>query len=272
MSRPYLAQDSHLDNVRVMIYVNTSSTLEKEQLDKFIEDTADNIGNIVVSNLESKVRDLTLKARESVIRKESMEEGPLERTMTRTESQSENAPYREVTAKLLIGDVFEGSAEDVEEGRSEYVSPRQRVIEEEDETAEVETRPRLTSDGGKMRPTSSSFSSISEHQQREEQMRKEIGQTIESQLSCAGYESLGRYMCPDPESIGVEDLYEPVDPSEFSLNFKPSRTSERSIHFVLTSARGLRDIRQLIKRTKEEESQTLASNVSCINVYEIPDL
>lgn len=260
MSYPFLAQDSHEDSIRVMIYVNTSVSLEKEQLDKFIEDTSEDVGNLVVSTLESQVRDLTLHADRAMTEKTSTSRSFATRTLSNQESpDSKRSPFREVTAKSLIGRTLDHSYNDSEG-------------EEDGEEGEKSFTGRTaTSKQGETEPL------LDEHQ-REDQPRKEINQAAtpyKTHFSFTDYETLDKYRYAKPlihDEITAEDLYAPVDPSELNMNYKAAREGEQSIHFVLTGARGLRNMSQVAKRGKGEDTMRLQDTTSCINIYEIPNL
>ena len=237
----------------MMIHVNTSAVIEKEQMTKMIEEKHDEFDGLVHSSIGQKMQEMEVRAQES--RQAAGEGSGNDRTLTASDSF------------ISYSDEDEDSFEDA----SMEFSTRPPLSPEEDRGTEQTGS--SVPQGAEARPllTSSQQTDV-----REEQLRKEIGHSISSyhtRFSSTEYETLNASATEQTDSIVTpEQLYTPVNPADLNIYYRPAiAADDNSTHFVLTGGRGLQDFRQL-QRKGSRDAITDEDTDSYLLIYNIPNL
>lgn len=257
VSRPFVAMDAHVTGVRMMIHVNTSAVMEKEQMTQMIEQKHEEVDGLVHSSISQKMHAMEIRAQE---RQQAVDTGNEQdgsgndRTLTASDSFiSYSDSFEDVS--LSLGRQLPQASEGERQGTKQAVSPVSQV-----ELARA-------------------ISTTSQQQEgREEQLRKEIGRSISSyhsRYASTEYETLNFDATQQRKSrsIATEDLYTPVNPADLNIYYRPAVGTDvsNSTHFVLTGGRGLQDLRQL-QRKGGRDTITDEDTDSFLLIYNIPNV
>ena len=254
VSRPFVAMDAHVTGVRMMIHVNTSAVMEKEQMTQMIEQKHEEVDGLVHSSISQKMHEMEVHAQE---KRQAQDAGNNQdgagndRTLTASDSfVSYSDSFEDVSLSLSrpLPRAPEGGSQ-----REEVVSPVPPA-----ELARAISTTSQQQDG------------------REEQLRKEIGHSISSyhsRYTSTEYETMNFDATQRrSRSIAPEDLYTPVNPADLNIYYRPvvAADDNNSTHFVLTGGRGLQDLRQL-QRKGARDTITDEDTDSFLLIYNIPN-
>lgn len=259
VSRPFVAMDAHVTGVRMMIHVNTSAVIEKEQMTKMIEEKHDEVDGLVHSSISQKMHEMEVHAQES---RQALYTGG-------TEEGSGNGG----TLTLTASDSFISYSDDdsFEDASTEFSGQPPHTPEGRNEGT-VQGSSSVSQAGARSTSTSSQ-----QQDGREEKLRKEIGHSISSyhsRYSSSQYETLNSDAVQQTgRVITTEDLYTPVNPADLTVYYRPAVATDdsNSTHFVLTGGRGLQDLRQL-QRKGSKDTITDEDTDSYLLIYNIPNL
>lgn len=241
----------------MMIHINTSAMMEKEQMTKMIEEKHDEFGGLVHSTISQKMREMELHAQEG--------------RQTANGGAEEGARNDRT---LTTSDSFISYSDDDDSFDDASMESNARPPHSPENNRETQQAGSSVSQGAEARPVSTSSQ---QQNGREEQLRKEIGDSISSyhtRYSSSEYETLNNSAADqDGRVITPDDLYTPVHPADLNIYYRPvtALDDSNSTHFVLTGGRGLQDLRQL-QRKGSKETITDEDTHSYLLIYNIPNL
>ena len=258
VSRPFVAMDAHVSGVRMMIHINTSAMMEKEQMTKMIEEKHDEFDGLVHSTISQKMQEMELHAQE--------------RRQTANGGGAEEGSGNDRT--LTTSDSFISYSDEDDSFEDTSVEFSERPPHSPEDSRGTQQTGSSAPQAAEARPVSTSSQ---QQNGREEQLRKEIGHSISSyhtRYSSSEYETLNNSATEqDGRIITPDDLYTPVHPADLSIYYRPVTTLDdsNSTHFVLTGGRGLQDLRQL-QRKGSKDTITDEDTHSYLLIYNIPNL